>query len=214
MKKRKNTADKQLSGSFRLGNKNADPNPFKQFSAWFREAERSGIDEYDPMHLATSGHDGRPAGRMVLLKSFDSRGFVFYTNYRSAKGKALLENPYVALTFYWKELKYQIRIQGKAIRLPGSESDEYFASRPPESRAGSAVSPQSEVIPDRRVLEKKWKDLMKKTGPAGPERPEFWGGFLVKPYLFEFWKGRGHRLHDRIRYRLIKGKWVMDRLAP
>ncbi len=212
--KRGNTVNIGFPALYRLGSKAAKEDPYLQFDTWFRQAKRMDLPGYDAMNVATCGKDGKPQGRMVLLKAYDQNGFIFYTNYESGKGRAIRENPDVALTFYWPALDYQIRIQGKATMVSAEMSDLYFASRSPESRAGAVVSPQSRPIPGRGSLEKEWKKLLKASGPEGVSRPDHWGGYRVKPYLFEFWLHGEHRLHDRIRYRLIKGKWIMDRLAP
>ncbi len=196
------------------GSRQLKEDPFRQFRAWFQEAEKKGVPECNAMHLATSGKNGRPSGRMVLLKSFSENGFVFYTNYRSLKGKNIGENPYVALTFYWQPLDRQVRIQGRAEKIPSADSDRYFASRSLESRAGAIVSPQSHPIADRRTLGEAWKEISQQGTRNDLKRPSSWGGYVVKPFLFEFWQKGEHRLHDRIRYRLVRRKWITDRLAP
>jgi pyridoxamine 5'-phosphate oxidase len=151
---------------------------------------------------------------MVLLKGLDPSGFVFFTNYGSRKGKEIQGNPLVALTFFWPELERQVRIEGKAKKISSAESDRYFSSRPAESRISAIVSPQSHVISGRESLRKQWKQLMEKTGGKGFTRPPGWGGYRVVPYRFEFWQGREHRLHDRIVFRKLRDKWILERLAP
>lgn len=185
-----------------------------QFARWWNEAVASDIDEVNAMTLATVAPDGMPSARIVLLKNYDERGFVFFTNYRSAKGKALAANPVAALVFFWKELERQVRIQGSVEKVSEAESDEYFNSRPVASRIGAWSSPQSEVIESRAILEnnvEKYTAGMKDEIP----RPEQWGGYRVKPSVIEFWQGRSNRLHDRIEYRLQPGgSWKIARLAP
>jgi pyridoxamine 5'-phosphate oxidase len=149
-----------------------------------------------------------------LLKAFDLDGFVFFTNYNSRKGKEISSNPYVALVFLWKEIGRQVRITGKADKIPSIESDEYFSSRPMESRISAIISPQSSVIPGREYLEKKFDEAIKSLHGNEPERPQHWGGFRIKPVEFEFWQLRDHRLHDRIHYRQESENWIIERLAP
>jgi len=189
------------------------PDPFMQFGDWFDDALRSGIALPNAMTLATASKNARPSVRTVLLKSFDSRGFVFYTNYRSRKGRDLGQNPHAMLHFCWKELERQIGIEGKVERVSAAESDEYFASRPLGSRLSALISPQSETVPSREFLEagleeasKRWRD--------SPPRPQHWGGYRLAPVLFEFWQGRKDRLHDRLCYRMARGAWKIERLAP
>ncbi len=186
----------------------------KQFTRWWNEAVASDIDEVNAMTLATVEPDGMPSARIVLLKNYDDRGFVFFTNYNSAKGKALAFHSKAALVFFWKELERQIRIQGNVEKTSDEESDEYFNSRPAGSRIGALSSPQSEVIENRRILEdnvEKYTAGMKE----GIARPEHWGGYRVKPVSIEFWQGRSNRLHDRIKYSLqADDSWKKVRLAP
>jgi pyridoxamine 5'-phosphate oxidase len=186
----------------------------QQFSQWWEEAVASLIDEVNAMTLATATADGIPSARIVLLKSFDDAGFTFFTNYSSAKGKAMEENPKAALVFFWKELERQIRIEGDVEKLDPEVSDAYFNSRPVGSRIGAWASPQSQVIPGRHVLEdnvEKYVDQFKE----GIPRPPHWGGYVVKPVRMEFWQGRSSRLHDRILYTLQQDNaWKIERLAP
>jgi len=189
------------------------PDPVRQFALWMDQAIASEIDEPTAMTLATVGADGKPSARMVLLKGFDDKGFVFFTNYESRKGQEILKNHRVALVFYWKELERQVRIEGFVLKTSGKESDDYFRSRPPESQVSAIISPQSAIIPDRRHLEnRKMEYLEKQTGEH--IRPANWGGYQVVPEMMEFWQGRPNRLHDRLRYSRKGGEWVIERLAP
>jgi pyridoxamine 5'-phosphate oxidase len=191
-----------------------NPDPFVQFTLWFEEVTHAGIEEPSAMFLATSGADGKPSGRVVLLKGINEKGFIFFTNYDSVKGREISGNPHVALTFHWKELERQVRITGRASRLSGKESDEYFVRRPFESRVSAVISPQSSVIEGREFLERKREELLKEVTNKEITRPINWGGFLVEPVQFEFWQGRESRLHDRIQFRLEKNNWIIERLAP
>jgi pyridoxamine 5'-phosphate oxidase len=190
-------------------------NPFDQFATWWDAAIHAAIDEVNAMTLATASPDGMPAARIVLLKGFDKRGFVFFTNYESFKGQQLAENPRACLVFFWKELERQVRITGLVEKTSPQESDDYFNSRPENSRIGAWSSPQSRVIAGREVLEKNEKDFAKQFGIKPLTRPPYWGGYRVKPASFEFWQGRPSRLHDRIQYSLEdNGNWIIERLAP
>lgn len=195
---------------------NIDANPIRQFQKWMDEVRAGGVSEQDAtsMTLATATRDGRPSARVVLLKSFDDRGFVFYTNYQSRKGKELDENPRACLLFYWSRLWRQVRIEGDVEKIPAAESEEYFQSRPLGSKLGAWASNQSEVVDNRETLESRFNELAKRFGEEVP-RPEYWGGYRIKPDSIEFWQGRDNRLHDRLRYRLKEdGVWVIERLAP
>jgi pyridoxamine 5'-phosphate oxidase len=189
-------------------------NPVEQFMRWWNDALASEIIEVNAMTLATSTKEGKPSARIVLLKGFDEKGFVFFTNYESKKGKALDENPQAALIFFWKEIERQIRIEGVTEKISVAESDAYFFSRPEGSRIGAWASPQSKIIKNREVLEEnaaRFLDEFKNSIP----RPPYWGGYRVMPELIEFWQGRSNRLHDRIQYTKIhNGSWKVDRLAP
>ena len=168
------------------------------------------------MTLATATPDGKPTARIVLLKGFDERGFVFYTNYQSLKGQQAIANPQVALVFFWDCLQRQVRIEGKITKISSQESDSYFYSRPLGSQIGAVTSNQSEVIPNREFLQAKQQEITTKYQETETiPRPDHWGGFLVIPDAIEFWQGRPNRLHDRLRYRLqANNSWIIERLAP
>lgn len=190
--------------------------PIAQFNAWWQEAIHSELSEVNAMTLATANADGLPDARIVLLKGVTEQGFVFFTNYESAKGRELEQNPRACLVFFWKELERQVRITGSASKLSKEESEHYFYSRPIGSQIGAIVSPQSSVIPDRAFLDARTLELTKRV-EAGEKiiKPEHWGGFLVTPTRIEFWQGRPSRLHDRLLYALqADGTWKMERLAP
>jgi pyridoxamine 5'-phosphate oxidase len=193
----------------------ADPNPINQFRHWFDQARAAQIPLAESMTLATATQDGKPSARMVLLKHVDDDGFVFYTNYRSRKACELDTNPFATLVFYWQKLDYQVRVEGKVTRVPASESDEYFATRPRESQLGAHASPQSEVVSDRAFLEESYAELEEKYLDQKVPRPEHWGGYRLSPERIEFWKSRVGRLHDRLLYeRQADGSWLRTRLAP
>ncbi len=185
-----------------------------QFTKWWQEALDSQIEEVNAMTLATATVDGKPSARIVLLKGYDEKGFVFFTNYNSSKGKQIAENPFVCLVFFWKELERQVRIDGTISRVSAEESDAYFSSRPVGSRIGAWASPQSKVIAKRQVIEENVVELQKSFGDKEIDRPAFWGGYLVKPTQIEFWQGRSSRLHDRFQYTLHEDGWKIERLAP
>jgi pyridoxamine 5'-phosphate oxidase len=187
--------------------------PMQQFGLWMVEAIHSQVPEPTAMHLSTVDSRNRPAGRIVLLKGVDARGFVFYTNYDSRKGRELAGNPAAALTFLWKELERQVRIEGTVEKVTPADSDEYFATRPLGSRIGAWASPQSEVLESRAWLEQRWEKLAADHGET-PPRPPHWGGYRVKPDYVEFWQGRRSRLHDRIAYTRAAEGWTIARLAP
>ena len=189
------------------------PDPLAQFGAWFEQALRSGVALPNAMTLATATRDGRPSAREVLLKGFDARGFVFFTNYGSRKGRELGENPRAVLHFCWKELERQVGIEGSVERVSAAESDAYFASRPLGSRLSAAISPQSKTVASREVLESKLEEASKRWRDA-PPRPPHWGGYLLAADVFEFWQGRKDRLHDRLRYLRAGPAWKIERLAP
>lgn len=197
-----------------LDEKDVEENPFLQFEHWWMQALASNIDDVNAMTLATADKHGIPSARIVLLKGYDEKGFVFFTNYLSHKANDLEENPNAALVFYWKELERQVRIQGAIKKVNNSTSDAYFASRPEGSKLGAWASPQSTVIQGRQVLELKINELQKLYSGKDISRPAFWGGYCVNPSIIEFWQGRQSRLHDRIQYRLEEKKWKIERLAP
>ena len=199
-----------------LNESSAPRNPLLLFERWFSEArQHPEIQLPEAMTLATADAQRRPSARMVLLKGHDERGFVFYTNYNSRKARELDSNPYAALVFFWVQLDYQIRIEGKISRVSSEESDVYFQSRPRESQIGALASPQSEVVSSREELETRVRELEAFHGNRRIKRPDHWGGYRLKPSLIEFWKGRSGRLHDRILFELqADGNWTIKRLAP
>ncbi|MDZ8030049.1 MAG: pyridoxamine 5'-phosphate oxidase [Nostoc sp. DedQUE08] len=190
-------------------------NPFIQFKKWFDQALAAQLPEPNAMTIATATPDGKPSARMVLLKDFDERGFTFFTNYNSHKGQELAENPQAALVFWWAELERQVRISGYVEKVSETESDQYFHSRPANSRLGAWVSNQSEVIESREVLERRLQEFQSKYENQEIFRPSHWGGLRVIPTEIEFWQGRPSRLHDRLLYsRLDNGTWKIERLSP
>lgn len=204
--------DYQLQG---LSETDADRNPFKQFQVWFDQALAAQLPEPNAMTVATVTKSGKPRARIVLLKNFDERGFVFYTNYHSHKGQELADNPQAAIAFWWAELERQVRIEGRVLKVSDRESDEYFHSRPFNSRLGAWASEQSQVIESREVLEQSLQDLKTKYENQDIPRPPHWGGFRVIPTAIEFWQGRPSRLHDRLLYSLLDdGSWQIERLSP
>lgn len=190
-----------------------DHNPIEQFKSWMKDALDVGVNEPNAMNLSTVKADNRPSSRIVLLKGIDD-GFVFFTNFESNKGTELAANPFGALTFFWPEMERQVRVEGKVERVTDQESEEYFHSRPTESQIGAWTSPQSQQIPDRHFLEARQKFYEDKFGKDLITRPPHWGGFRLIPNMLEFWQGRPGRLHDRIRYTMETGTWLISRLAP
>lgn len=197
-----------------LNEKDVDPNPFLQFGKWFKQAEAAVPILPNAMTLATATTNGLPSARVVLLKDFDERGFVFYTNYESPKGHDLDRNPVAYLCFYWAELGRQVRITGSVSRTTREESEAYFHSRPLDSQLGAWASNQSEVISSRDVLESRMKELVRKYEGKEIPLPPYWGGYRVSPSVIEFWQSRPSRLHDRLRYGRHGREWVIERLAP
>ncbi|HEU4769588.1 MAG TPA: pyridoxamine 5'-phosphate oxidase [Pyrinomonadaceae bacterium] len=204
-----------MTTSETLDEKLVEQDPIKQFQLWFDDAIAAGLPLPEAMNLATATPEGRPSSRMVLLKQVDEEGFVFFTNYHSAKAAQLESNPYAALVFYWPQLERQVRIEGKVGRTSVQESAEYFQTRPRESQIGAWASPQSSVIADREVLEERARELEEYYRDREIECPGHWGGYRLRPDRIEFWKGRIGRLHDRLLYeRLTDGTWTIKRLAP
>ena len=196
-----------------LDEKSVDADPIRQFQAWMDEAIAAKLPEPTAMTLATVNGRGRPSARIVLLKGVDERGFVFYTNYQSRKAKELAANPLAALTFLWKELERQVRIEGQVERVSAEESQAYYATRPLGSRIGAWASPQSDAIESRAWLEQRWENLAREHG-ENPPLPPHWGGYRILPDYLEFWQGRASRLHDRIAYARAGERWKIARLAP
>lgn len=188
--------------------------PVRQFDQWFREALKAEVHEPNAMTLATAGKNGQPSARIVLLKGYDPKGFVFYTNYNSRKSLQLQENPLAAMIFFWPELERQVRIEGRTEKIEAELSEQYFNSRPLGNRLGAWVSPQSEVIPDRTYLENRLQEYMERYPDEKVPRPEHWGGYRLYPELIEFWQGRPNRLHDRLCFTKKEDSWSMSRLAP
>ncbi|MGB3683428.1 MAG: pyridoxamine 5'-phosphate oxidase [Rubrobacteraceae bacterium] len=198
-----------------LAESDAAPDPVDQFRSWFEEALEANLHEPNAMTLSTATPDGRPSARVVLLKGFDGRGFVFYTNYEGRKARELEQNPNCSLTFYWGELERQVRVEGRAVRVPEEESDAYFDSRPRGSRLGAWASEQSRPVEDRVKLEERLKELEVEYEGREIPRPPFWGGYRVEPERMEFWQGRENRLHDRLLYSAVgSGAWEIQRLQP
>jgi pyridoxamine 5'-phosphate oxidase len=191
-----------------------DPDPFRQFERWFRDAREAGIELPEAAALATSGAGGAPSARMVLVKGFDESGFRFHTGYGSRKGRELEENPRAALVFYWHVLGRQVRVEGAVERVAEEESAAYFATRPLESRLAAWASDQSEVIEGREALDARFEEANARFADGEVPLPPHWGGFRLVPSELEFWQHRENRLHDRLRYRRAGGGWVIERLAP
>ena len=186
-------------------------NPIQTFNEWMEEARTAGVDVPEKMTLATASAEGRPSARMLLLKGADDKGFTFFSGYDSRKGGELDENPRAALVFYWEPLAKQVRVEGTVRRLPSEESDSYWATRPPRSRAAAAASHQSEAIENREELEAEFERLL--PGDDVP-RPERWGGYVLEPDAIELWQHRDDRLHDRLRFTRAREGWHSERLAP
>lgn len=198
-----------------LAENEANADPIKQFDKWFNEALEARQHEPTAMTLATATHDGRPSARIVLMKGFDNNGFVFYTNYLSRKGKEIAKNPLGALLFFWDSMERQVRIEGTIEKVSKEESERYFHSRPKGSQVGAIISPQSQEIPNRDMLEQKWQETETQYADKDIPKPSYWGGYILKPRMIEFWQGRPSRLHDRILYKKIdNNNWKKVRLAP
>lgn len=197
-----------------LSRSSVDPDPFTQFSKWMNDAFDSAVIEPTAMTVSTVDADGRPSSRIVLLKGFDANGFIFFTNYESKKGTDLTANPHASLHFFWSDLERQIIISGTAEKVLREESEEYFASRPLESRIGAWASKQSSVLADREELEDRVAQIGERFADGNVPCPPFWGGFRVTPSRIEFWQGRKSRLHDRIVYESIDVGWKIVRLSP
>ncbi|MTI30203.1 pyridoxamine 5'-phosphate oxidase, partial [Cytophagales bacterium RKSG123] len=190
-------------------------NPVEQFKKWFEEALQAEVMEPSAMNLATISSQGRPSSRIMLLKGVENQKFIFYTNYESNKGKDIIANPFVALNFFWPELERQVRVEGIIKKVSAETSDSYFKSRPRSSQIGAWVSEQSHPITDRKILEERYQQLVKKYEGQEIPRPSFWGGYKVIPERIEFWQGRPSRLHDRLSYtKESNNNWKIERLSP
>ena len=191
-----------------------DPSPIVQWQRWYDQAAEGGVTEPNAMVVSTIADDGAPDARVVLVRGVDDRGFVFFTNYDSTKGRQLADDPVAAATFAWLDLHRQVRVRGTVVTVGNEESDDYFASRPRDSQIGAWASPQSNPIADRDELMRRVAETTARFEGGPVPRPEHWGGFRLQPIEFEFWQGRPNRLHDRFRYRRSAGSWVIERLAP
>ena len=199
----------------KLEREDLDDNPFVQFDIWYRQVLEAEVDFPNAFILSTVGSGGFPSSRVVLLKGYDERGFSFYSNSLSRKGRDIAENPVASLCFWWPEFERQVKVGGEVSLLPEGEADEYFASRPRQSRIGACVSKQSEVLTDRRLLEEQYDQFRLEWKGKSIARPDFWKGYIVNPLRFEFWQGRKNRLHDRFRYLPSSdGGWSINRLYP
>ncbi len=199
-------------GKFGLDEGKLPDEPIDLLMSWLTEAKNAQILEYNAMVLSSVDHTGKPSSRIVLLKEIKNDGLIFYSNYLSRKAKEIMLNPNVAVNFFWRELEKQVRIEGKITKTSREDSEDYFKSRPLESQLSAIVSPQSEVISGLGELKKETEELF--VSGRKIKLPIFWGGYFITPEVFEFWQGGKNRFHDRIRYKLTRGKWVKDRLAP
>lgn len=188
--------------------------PMQMFKMWFSEAIETGLTEPNAMTVATASLDGKPSARVVLLKEVNNMGFVFFTNYLSRKGREITVNPEVALVFDWHDMERQVRVEGRAEKLPVEDSDAYFSSRPEDAKIGAWASPQSKIVKNRDELEKLEDEIMEQFEDMEVHRPSHWGGYLIRPSVIEFWQGRPNRMHDRIVYYNTEEGWSMHRLAP
>jgi len=204
---------KRTTANDSLDESRISSDPFKHFTRWLQEAAGRHAVLPETMTLATATRSGRPSARTLLLRAFDNSGFVFYTDYSGRKGKELAENPQAALVFYWPRLGRQIRVEGRVSKISARESDAYFSTRPRDSQLSAWASQQSQVVRDREFLEDRVRRYDRKY-PGQVPRPSGWGGYRLRPSVFEFWKERPGRLHDRLRYRRLKGRWIVERLAP
>ena len=193
---------------------NINPNPFKQFDIWFKDAHEIGLKDPNAMNVASSTKEGIPSSRMVLLKSYDENGFIFYTNYTSRKSKEIIDNPNVALNFFWDALERQVRVEGEIKKIDPKISDEYFSSRSRLSQLGAHASNQSQIIENYDVITNKLKELEKKYEGKEISRPDHWGGFIVVPKTIEFWQGHEGRIHDRLKFQKDNAEWSFVRLSP
>jgi pyridoxamine 5'-phosphate oxidase len=211
----RNIADIRQDYSQQVLNRHeVDPNPVRQFNNWFEQAIDSNITDVNAFTLSTADKNGRPSGRILLLKGVEDEKFIFYTNYESQKANEISVNPFGAITFYWKELERQVRIQGKIEKTDKATSDNYFQTRPRKSRIGAWISPQSRPIPSRIHLIRAFVAYSMKLMGGRVELPPYWGGYALEPDRIEFWQGRPNRLHDRVNYELVNGIWKISRLAP
>jgi len=214
MSNSEDTLNKQF-GLHELKEENLSPNPIEQFQLWYEEALGADLIHPNAFTLATSTKDGKASARVLLLKGFDEAGFVFYSNSESKKGNELADNPFAALCFWWGRLERQVRIEGTIQIVSQDEADSYFASRPKGSQIGAWASHQSSIIPNREILDEKFKEFEHKFEDKDVPRPPYWNGYRLVPDAIEFWQGRDNRLHDRLRYKLLTGrKWLIERLAP
>ncbi|GJM16526.1 MAG: pyridoxine/pyridoxamine 5'-phosphate oxidase [Thermodesulfobacteriota bacterium] len=214
MTKSEDTLNKQFELS-ELYEADLDPNPIEQFRIWYGQALGADFIYPNAFTLATSTKDGKPSARQLLLKDFDEEGFVFYSNSESKKGSDLADNPFATLCFWWDKLERQVRVEGKVQIVSQKDADEYFHSRPIGSQLGAWASNQSTVIPDRELLDNRYREFEKKFEDKIIPRPPYWNGYRLVPVAIEFWQGRQNRLHDRLRYKLQKdGSWTIERLAP
>ena len=197
-----------------LTEKNIDLNPFKQFDIWFKEAKDIGLKDPNAMNVASATKDGAPSSRMVLLKSYDEKGFVFYTNYTSRKSQEIIDNPKVALNFFWDALERQVRVEGEISKVGSKISDEYFSSRSRLSQLGAHASNQSQIIQSYDVITNKLSELEKKYEGKEIPRPDHWGGFIIVPKTIEFWQGHEGRIHDRLKFQKENSGWNLVRLSP